>query len=283
MVDSNTFNDAILKVRNLAFSYGQKPVLKDINLDVRPGTCLCLMGVNGCGKSTLLDCILGEHQLLRGQVEIANNDCLSMDYQRRAELISYVPQTQAKTFPYLVEHIVLMGRAAKSPSWANPSDEDLEKVHQALETCGIRKYAQCPYTQLSGGETQMVMLARALVQDTPVMIMDEPTAHLDFKNELIFLETVEHLVLNKGTTVLMATHNPNQAFHLQTAGVDVEVAVMSEGEIIGQGLPEDILTEDLLKKTFSVDARIAQFNEGRMGFGAITQIIPLHTTDFKKG
>ena len=121
--------------------------------------------------------------------------------------LSFVPQVHERTFPYTVEQIVLMGRNAYGSSFSGPREEDRRIVEEVLKRTGIAHLAQRPYTQISGGEMQLVLLARALVQNTSVVIMDEPSAHLDFRNELIFLENAARLIREESTSVLMATHS----------------------------------------------------------------------------
>ena len=172
------------------------------------------MGPNGCGKSTLINCILGIHAPDGGQIRIEGKDVSEYKPKDLAKKIAFVPQVHERTFPYTVEQIVLMGRNAHSGALTGPAAEDRELVHQVLERTGIAHLVQRPYTYISGGEMQLVMLARALVQKTAVIIMDEPSAHLDFRNELIFLENAARLIREESASVIMATHSPNQPFFL---------------------------------------------------------------------
>ena len=252
---------ALLDIAGARFAYseGGRAVLDGVTLAVERGRCVCLMGVNGCGKSTLIDCVMGEHALGGGSIQVDGRAVHALSPRQRASLMSYVPQIHERTFPYTVEHVVAMGLTVKRGALiAGPEDaEDAAAVRRALRTCGIEGLAQRPCTLLSGGEMQMALLARALVQDAPLMLMDEPTAHLDFRNEVVFLETVERLVRDGGTTVLMATHSPNQAFHLAAAGVDVDVALMKDGRVHAFGAPDEVLTERALADVFGVEGMVA--------------------------
>lgn len=272
--------DAILDARDVRFSFGSNQVLRGIDLSVERGTVCCLMGMNGCGKSTFLDCVLGENEPQGGSILIDGADAQRLRAAERARLVAYVPQIHKHSFPYTVEHIVLMGRTVHQGAFGVPDDEDRELVARALALCGIERLAGRPCTSLSGGEMQMVLLARALVQDTPLIVLDEPTAHLDFRNELVFLETVERLVGESGVTVVMATHSPNQAFHLGSVGLDVRVALMSGGRIVRFGGADEVLDEQALARWFGVRARVVDV--GPAGGGAdvdgtrrIRQIVPL--------
>lgn len=270
--------DAILQARDVHFAWEENRVLKGIGLDVERGTVCCLMGMNGCGKSTFLDCVLGENVPQEGSITLDGHDALRMRAQQRARLVAYVPQIHKHSFPYTVEHIVLMGRTVHQGAFGVPDEGDYALVAQALALCGIERLAGRPCTALSGGEMQMVLLARALVQDTPLIVLDEPTAHLDFRNELVFLETVERLVKERDVTVVMATHSPNQAFHLSSAGVNTRVALMSGGVIVRFGTPEEVLDEGTLACYFGVRAQVAQLEVDRREGGAargMRQIVPL--------
>ncbi len=269
-------DEPMLDVRGLSFSFGEQLVLSGVDLRVRRGTCTCLMGVNGCGKSTLIDCVLGENRPASGCVFIDGRPTAELRPRQLAQLASYVPQVHERSFPYTVEQIVAMGLTA-SGGWGSPDAEDMARVDEALAGCGIVHLAQRPYTALSGGQMQMTLLARALVQDAPLVLMDEPTAHLDFRNELVFLEMVEKLVLERGVTVLMATHAPNQAFHLAASGVSTRVAVMDGGRVVAEGAPRQVLTEDMLAHVFGIRARLVEAPGRAEGERMLRQIVPVRT------
>lgn len=279
-------SDVMLSARDVCFSWGDHRVLHDFSLEVERGSVACLMGVNGCGKSTFLDCVLGENKPSAGTIEVAGADTASLRATERARLLAYVPQIHERTFPYTVEHVVLMGRTVHQSGFGSADEEDRRLAVEALRVCGIERLRDRVCTALSGGEMQMVLLARALVQDTPLIVLDEPTAHLDFKNELVFLETVERLVRDAGVTVLMATHSPNQAFHLAAAGLNVQVALMSRGRVALRGNPEDVLSPQALLRYFGVHAGMAGAVLGEGGADetrlavlaeGMRQIVPLAT------
>lgn len=269
--------DGSIEVRNAAFAYdGSGFVFRNVDLEVEKGSVCCLMGVNGCGKSTLIDCVLGMNDCAEGQVLIGGTAVKGMRPKELARLVSFVPQVHDRSFPYKVADIVLMGRTVHQGGLGVPDEEDRLKCERALERCRIEHLAERPYTQISGGEMQMVMLARALVQDTPFMVMDEPTAHLDFKNELIFEETVVELVKERNIGVMLATHSPNQAFYFENAGVDTRVALMDAGSIRCFGAPHEVLTERTLGEMYAMDVRIAEVDLG--GGSVCRQIVPVRTS-----
>lgn len=268
---------AMLQLEEVRFSWPGHAVLEGASLSVECGEVMCLMGQNGCGKSTLIDCVLGENTPTSGRILIDGADAATMSASQRAKVAAYVPQVHERTFPYTVEQMVLMGRTVHLGAMGAAGQDDLAAAQEALATCGVEHLTQRPCTELSGGEMQMVLLARALAQDTPLIILDEPTAHLDFHNELVFLETIERLVAERGVTVFMATHSPNQAFHLAAAGLETRVALMSCGRVAACGAPVDILTEQNIREVFGVSALVAQAR-GAQDAEAVHCIIPMHTT-----
>lgn len=265
----------LVEARQVTFSYGRADILKGAGLSVSSGELCCLMGVNGCGKSTLLDCILGVNEPSGGIVLVGGRSVASCRPAELARLLSYVPQVHDRSFPYLVSDIVLMGRTVHQSGLKSPGEEDRSIVLEALSQCGIEHLSDRPYTQLSGGEMQMVMLARSLAQRTPLIVMDEPTAHLDFRNELLFCETVARLVKEGAVGVLMATHSPNQAFYFEDEGVAVTVALMGEGRIVARGNPKETLTAERIADLYGIKACVAShmLSDGR----EVRRIVPLET------
>lgn len=254
----------LVSVQDVWFGYqAERDILRGVSLEVKAGSCLCLMGANGCGKSTLLDCLLGEHAIAQGEIEIQGRALAGLSSRELARLAAYVPQIHERSFPYDVHHIVMMGRTPYLGLTGVPNGEDERRVDEALSACGIAHLEDRPCTALSGGEMQMALLARALVQETSLVVMDEPTVHLDMRNELVFLEAVERLVADEGATVLMATHAPNQSFLLEAHGIPVEVAVMEDGAIAAQGRPHEVLTEGVLQRAFGVEAQVWARGEQR--------------------
>jgi len=266
---------ALLEVINGRFGYNGHPVFSGINLAVEKGEIFCLLGPNGCGKTTLIDCILGVNTMAEGNILVEGRDAGEFRPGEIARHIAYVPQNHDRTFPYKVLDIVQMGRAAYTGRFSSPSREDIEIARQALHMVGLTNLEDRPYTQLSGGESQMVMLARALAQQTPVIIMDEPTAHLDFKHEMLVLETILELVRTQELTVVMATHFPNHAFWFENYGLATRVALMHEQSFLEVGEPADVLCEKNMRKLYNVDTRMLTFNINESM--EMHQIIPVKT------
>jgi iron complex transport system ATP-binding protein len=198
-----------ISVKNLHFSYGETDVLSDITLQAPEGKFTVILGKNGSGKSTLLKLIAGLLPYHTGHIEISGFDLKRLKIAERAKLIGYLPQFHTPAFPFTVEEVVLTGRA--SYVFTVPGRKDREKTDEAIEKAGIHHLRQRPYTDLSGGERQLVMIARVLAQEPKVVLLDEPLSHLDLSNQVRFLALIRELVLS-GLTVMAVLHDPNIAF-----------------------------------------------------------------------
>lgn len=262
-----------IQFKNAFFSYGEKPVFSDLSFNVKDGEVFCVVGPNGCGKTTLMDCILGLLKLDRGDILMDQGSIKNIKPRIMAEKVAYVPQTHQSAFPYEVKDIVLMGRAFKTTLFSSPTEEDRELADQAMEKVGILHLSNKPYTQISGGECQLVMIARALAQQPGIIIMDEPTSHLDFKNELLLLETVAELVKKDKITVVMATHFPNHAYFFETNNIPTTLALMNNGIFEQTGSPHEVLNEDNIKRIYNINSRVLNYNLDNMT--SIRQIVPL--------
>lgn len=248
----------ILSVRDLSFSYGAHKALDGVSFEMRRGEILCVMGPNGSGKSTLIDCAMGIHRPERGTILLDGKDVLSYSRQEIARHAAYVPQNHSVAFPYTVREAVLMGRTAYLPAFGSPNEEDEQLAEAAMRRIGISHLADRSYGSISGGELRLVLLARALCQQTPLVLMDEPTAHLDYRNELRFLETICELSKTDGISVLIATHAPHQAFFFESAGCDVSTLFLREGVVAAKGRPGEIITESRLEEVYGIRAKILE-------------------------
>ncbi len=266
----------LIKVNSASFSYEKAPVFNNLNLKLNIGEVLCLIGSNGCGKTTLLDCILGIKKLRKGEILINGVNISKLKASQLAKDICYVPQFHRGTFPYKVLEIVVMGRAVYTGFFNMPSKEDISIAMEALELVGMDKYKDKPYTELSGGEVQLVMIARAIAQNSSIIIMDEPTSHLDIRHELIVLENVVKLVKDKGKSIIIATHSPNHAFHFENNNIDTSVALMREGGFIDYGKPKDVVNEMNLDKLYKVKTKIVDIEVEH--YYNMKQIVPLKSS-----
>lgn len=266
---------SLIKVTNASFSYGTRDIFEDISFSVQPGEIFCLLGPNGSGKTTLLDCILGTNRLKKGRIEIDGKDINSLNPRMLARQISYVPQRHECTFPYSVMDITMMGRAAYTGIFSAPSSNDRDIAEKALKSTGIFDLKDRPYTKLSGGELQLVMIARALAQDTRVIVMDEPTAHLDFGHELVVLEAIINMVKEKVISILMATHFPNHAFYFEDNNVDINIALLKEGRFMDVGAPKEILNEERIERLYNVKSSLFFLKDN--GNKNLRRIVPIKT------
>lgn len=198
-----------LTVTNLTFAYGSEPVLRDVSFHAPEGRLTVLLGRNGCGKSTLLKALAGVNPLQQGSVTVGGQELAMLSGGARAGLIGYLPQFHQTVFPFTVEDVVLTGRAAYVLS--TPSGIDRDKARRAIDAVGIGHLAKRPYTDLSGGERQMVMIARVLAQNPKVILLDEPASHLDLANQRRLFAIIRRIT-SAGTTVVAVLHDPNMAF-----------------------------------------------------------------------
>jgi len=242
-----------LVIRDLSFRYNLKEqgdIFTHISLSLERGEIFCLIGPNGTGKSTLIRCIGGLLTAYAGQITIEGMDISSMDPGQIAKIIGYVPQSHLPTFPFPVREVVVMGRCPHLGSFSSPSVADMQVAEKAMASVGISHLADRPCTDISGGEWQLVLIARALTQEPRILLLDEPTSHLDLGNQLKILGTIRELSRN-GLTILMATHFPDHAFLLSS-----RVGVMLEKGIPLIGPADDVITEMTMKNAYNAEVRI---------------------------
>jgi iron complex transport system ATP-binding protein len=173
-----------------------------------------------------------------------------------------------------------MGRASYIGLFGSPSEQDVSIAEEALNLVGITRLRDRRYTQLSGGEGQLVMIARAIAQKTPLIVMDEPTAHLDFKHELVIMETIVELVKETGLAILMATHFPNHAFYFENNNITTRVAMMNQGNFLAVGSASEVLSEENLKLLYNINARVVSYSIDEKQ--ELKQVIPISTATLAK-
>ena len=239
-----------LEARELAFGYRRHPVGRAVSLTLGTGEIMCLLGPNGGGKTTLFRTLLGLIPKQGGQVLLDGAELGALPRREVAKRIAYVPQAHTGYFPFIVRDVVLMGRTAHLPPFAGPSRRDRELADKAIERLRLERLAGAVYTQISGGERQLTLVARALAQASPLLVMDEPTASLDFGNQARVLEQVVSLA-RSGIGVLLSTHDPDQAFQCAD-----RVALLRSGELVAQGPPRDVLTSEWLHALYGVDVHV---------------------------
>lgn len=240
----------ILETKGLSFSYGGTQILKNVDFRAYEGQLVALIGPNGAGKSTLFKCILKFLHGYEGEILLNGEDMAKMSRPQIAKKIAYIPQTSVPVFNYTVHDIVLMGLTGGLKPLETPKKHHLEKVDAVLADMGISYLADRGFGRISGGERQLVLLARAIVQDARILVMDEPTANLDYGNQFRVMEKVRNLV-NNGYTIILSTHNPEHALLFAE-----KAFVLKNGKVEAAGPSRDVLTEELMEDLYDVKVRL---------------------------
>ncbi|WP_421362319.1 ABC transporter ATP-binding protein [Agrobacterium rosae] len=239
-----------LSLRHVSFGHGKKIVGSDLSLDIQAGEVLALLGANGAGKTTLFKTILGLIPPLSGEILLDGTPLHSLSRRDQAVRIAYVPQAHETTFPFTIREIVLMGRTAHLGHFEMPSKLDHQVADKALDEIGITALADRPYTEVSGGERQMALIARALAQQSWIIVMDEPASNLDYGNQIRLLSRIRQMA-SKGLSIVLSTHNPDYA-----RLVADRIALLHGGKLIGIGAPDAVLTADAIKTLYGVEVEI---------------------------
>ena len=248
-----------LAAKNLGFGYGDRRVGSGVTLELNAGEILCLLGSNGSGKTTLFKTLLGLLPPQEGSVLIDGRDARTLARDAIARQISYVPQAHSAFFPYTVREVVLMGRTAHLGLFSAPSARDHAAALDAIRRMGIMHLADAVYTQISGGERQLTLIARALAQDARMVIMDEPTANLDFGNQVRVLEHIRALA-GEGIGVLLSTHDPDHAFLCAD-----RVAMLHQGRLMACGAAAEVMTAEKLQQLYGVAVTVTAVTLGDAG------------------
>jgi iron complex transport system ATP-binding protein len=249
----------LLAAEELSFAYGEVPVIRDFSLTMTRGSFAGLIGPNGCGKSTLLRLLSGVLSPSSGRVVFDGKSLAAIPPRRRATLIAYVPQQQRTVFPFTALEVVLTGRSPYTSRFRFENETDREVALRALEELGASHLAARPVTELSGGEQQMVAVARALAQNADLLLLDEPGASLDLKHRAQLSAALRRLREERGLTALVVTHD----LQMLDSSFD-SLFVMREGRLVAKGPASDVLREDILADAFD-DPRVRTREvEGRL-------------------
>ncbi|MCX7857769.1 MAG: ABC transporter ATP-binding protein [Deltaproteobacteria bacterium] len=251
----------MLKVRDLHFRHkeGSIDVLKGISFNAPRGTITSILGPNGSGKTTLFKCISGLWKAQKGEITFDEKPVTRLSPKARAKIFSIVFQDHQPSFPFSVIDVVLLGRTSYIGVFSVPSLKDYEIASSAISTVGIESLRDTPYTQISGGERQLTLIARALAQDAPCMLLDEPTSHLDFRNQIEILKKVRELALRKNLAVLITLHDPNLAMLFSD-----RVIVINSGMKVAEGNPKEVINEEMMKRVYKIDVNIISSGENKM-------------------
>lgn len=262
----------IFSVNAMSCGYHGTAVLTDISFSVENGEILCILGPNGVGKTTLFKSMLGLLPPLSGTVTVDAEDISCWSNRRRARTIAYIPQSHTPPFPYTVRQVVTMGRVAQLGMFASPTKADYEIADRMLDRLGIAFLADRTYTEISGGERQMALIARALTQKPQILLMDEPTANLDFGNQARVLGVIRSLA-NQGLTVVMTTHSPDHAFLCSS-----KVILLERGNRYSFGNASELVTEESLGRAYGIDVCVLEGTHGTRSVKGCVPLIDAETT-----
>jgi iron complex transport system ATP-binding protein len=249
---------SMLEVQDLHFNYDKTPILQGVSFEVEEGELCGLFGPNGCGKTTLFKCCLNFLKFHKGSVVMDGRDIKNLRVENLAKIVAYVPQEHKPPFPYLTKEVVLMGRTPRLKGIFGISKADKKKASDALDLLGLTEIADRPYNQLSGGQRQMVLMARAIAQETPLMFLDEPTSALDFSNQ-IRIWRIMRIVAERGVTILACSHDPNHVSWFCD-----KVVVMKDNRILKEGSPHNVITESILNEIYRDMCTVRKIGDARM-------------------
>ncbi len=246
----------MIRIEHLTFSYDKTTVLNDVSFSVGEGTLLAILGPNGVGKTTLFRCILGEQTRYAGRIEIDGIDARTLSVRALAHRIAYIPQTHAPAFRFSVRDMVLMGTTHRISPLSSPRAAETAIAEEAMRKLGIEALADKDFSRISGGEQQLVYVARALAQQAKILLMDEPTSSLDYGNQLSVLSVVGQLARD-GYTVLLSTHNPQHALWFADG-----ILALKNGDVAAFGKTREQLQPELLQTLYGTDVRLLQTDGG---------------------
>ena len=254
-----------IKIQDLRFAYGTHEVLKGVSFDADYGQFISVLGPNGVGKSTLFRCMLGLQTPSGGHVTVDGRDISGMTAAELARAMAYIPQSHNPVFNYSVLDMVLMGTTAQLGRFAAPGKAQLKMAEAALARMGITHLKDRGFSRISGGERQLVLLARAIAQQAKILVMDEPSANLDFGNKLRVMKTVKGLT-EDGYTIIQSTHDPDQAYLYSD-----KILALHAGTVLAFGAPWDVMNQDLISKLYNVDVEVCSMQDD-----AVRVCIPAH-------
>lgn len=247
-----------INVEDLSFSYGTQKVLKSVSFGAEYGEFLSVLGPNGVGKSTLFRCMLGHLTPSGGRTLVDGQDISGMSVAELSKRIAYIPQSHSPVFNYSALDIVLMGTAAQLGKFSSPGQEQFEQAAEIMDSLGIADLQSRGYSSISGGERQLVLIARAMAQQAKILIMDEPSSSLDFGNRIRVMETVKGLT-EQGYCVIQSTHDPNQAYQYSD-----RILAMYGGGVLAWGSPAETVCDAVMSKLYGVDVEVCNLRNDRI-------------------
>ena len=247
-----------LNVRELAFGYDPaKPVLEGVSMTAETGQLVCLLGPNGSGKTTALRCMLGMLEPSDGAVELDGKAVGEYSRNDLARVMAYVPQFPTSAFAFSCRRIVMMGRFAHMGALGVAGEQDRNVVHEAMAMTETAEFADRTLTELSGGEAQRVMIARALAQQPEVLLLDEPTSHLDVRHQLGIYRMMVRLAHDWPMAVVCVSHDVNLAARFAD-----RLVLLRDGRVVAAGAPADVIRADVLAETYSIQVTLVEMPTG---------------------
>lgn len=234
----------LVEMQQCTIRFGKRAVVSAVDLRADGGAFIALIGPNGAGKSTLLRAISGLIPVASGAIRLNGVDVTTMTALQRAHLVAMVPQQTIMPIGFTVQDVVGMARYAFRPWYAGPTADDTNAIANAMQYCDVTQFATIDASKLSGGEQQRVAVARAIAQDTRVLILDEATAHLDLHHQSAIMRIVRDLT-RQGVLVIAAMHDVNLA-----AATATHMIILDEGVVAAQGAPRDVLHHDILERVY---------------------------------
>ncbi len=256
------------EVRNGCFGYKSKEILNNINFSISDGEIMSVLGSNGVGKTTLLKCMMGLLKWNKGSSYLDNKAISQIKSRDFWQKIAYVPQAKGSAFGYNAIDMVTLGRSAHLRTFSQPKAEDRAAAEQAMEDMKITYLRDKLCTEMSGGELQMVLIARALTISPSMLVLDEPESNLDFKNQLIILETIKELSKKRGISAIVNTHYPEHALKISDKAL---ILNRDRTNIFGDA--EDIISEENMRRSFSVQVHINNFSHNGSRYQSV---VPLY-------
>lgn len=259
-----------IEIKNLGFSFNkhnsESDVLSNINFSADSGELIALLGPNGAGKTTLFRCLLGFLQPQRGEILLEGHSISNLSPKEMAGYIAYIPQSYSPAFNLDVLTSVLLGSSRKLGTFGVPSKDDEKNAMSILESLGIANLSRRGIMKISGGERQLVLVARALVQDAKILIMDEPTANLDYGNSFSVMNKISEL-RNMGYTIIFSTHDPQQALRYSD-----RVIALKNGRVCAEGKAEKVLTSETLSELYSIDVIVDSISRNNKEYKVCTPL-----------
>lgn len=241
----------VLQADSVMAGYGQRRVLHGVSMALPRGRLMGMLGPNGSGKSTLFHCLTGHHPVEGGAVTIDGTPLAQLSRQQLARVVAFVPQRTQVTFPFTALQMVLMGRHAYSQAFTCDTADDVKIAMAALERLDLAGLADRPFTQLSGGQQQLVILARAMAQQSPILLLDEPLVGLDIRHQYQFLQAVQQLAQSGAHSILASFHELGTACQWCDA-----LVLLAEGRVLAEGAPAEVLTEPNLLAAYGVRSTV---------------------------